>query len=968
MRNSYASSKRGDKGILTVCGISDNRSSLFVGRRGGPMMPRLLLALVCLMLLTPIFTTPSAQYITFGKNKVNYRDFDWQVLDSEHFKLYYYPDESELAQMAIAWAEYCYSQHRRTFAHEVRGRIPVIIYSSHHDFEQTNITPMFLSEGVAGLTELMRGRVLVPFNGSVHQFFHTLRHELVHAFQLSMSERAQFERFRVRRAHHPLWFTEGLAEHWSSKWDPDGDLILRDLVISGKLPAINEFWRYRGSFVMYKLGQSVLDFIAETYGDDKVTTFYTDNWKRRYFSELFPVILGVTEEELSSRWMHWMRERYYPDVLSGEPILHSSRRISKWSYTLKPTPVPDTVPGWEDQYLFISSRSGYTSLYTASLTDPHVAPRRLLQGQKSSDLQSFHGYRSRLDISPQGHVIFSSHRGDRDILIAYDLVREEVVDRWAPPDLVGITSPQWDAAGERIVFSGLARSGQADIYLLHVATGELVKLTEDWFFDTEPTFHPDGDRVVFVSDRCDFGRHGALNLFEVDLDIHFVSTLTHGDWWDLSPSWSPDGEQLVFVSTRDGMRDLYLIDGGGDGYRATRALEAIQDPRWLPGGKEILASLYHGGRTSTVVIPVPETPAEKTIHLSGEPTNPWVWETHADSLESRPGDYESTYALDIAQGGIAVQPGLGAGEGVQVLLRDLMGNRLMFFQLGNTTISTEAFLDNLSIGMTFVDLSRRLNRGWSLFHHAGTYYDEFGVPYFQRRAGGHFLFSYPFSRYNRVETKLGLAYSEKDKPSARVYRSGILASQYVSYIHDTALWTSTGPIDGERRHLTLGLNMNLSRPGVENYLILADARKYIRTGSQSCVAVRLQGRLSGGPDPQVFLLGGPYSLRSFSWRSIHGTRSLMANVELRFPLLHGFLLAPAGVGTLGFPGIQGIIFFDAGDAWYNDWTDEWWGNYGFGFRMGLGGLMVLRLDFARRTDFDTWPSRRHTEFYIGWNY
>jgi hypothetical protein len=330
--------------------------------------------------------------------------------------------------------------------------------------------------------------------------------------------------------------------------------------------------------------------------------------------------------------------------------------------------------------------------------------------------------------------------------------------------------------------------------------------------------------------------------------------------------------------------------------------------------------------------------------------------------------YRTSFALEAAQGGVAVDPGLGSGEGLQILLRDLLGNRLVFLQLGNTTISTRDFLDNFSAGATYVDLTRRLNRGFSLYHHAGHYFDEVGVPYFERRVGAIGLLSYPLSRFARLETSFGLAYAEKEKPSAGLSRHGAVATHYISWTHDNSLWTTTGPIDGDRMHVTLGLTMDLKRPGVENVLLLADARRYVRLDRQAALALRLQVRASGGPDPQVFLLGGSHSLRGYRWRELYGTRSALANAELRFPVLRRFLLDPALIGPLYFPGIQGALFVDAGDAWYRDWPTTWAGSYGIGLRMGLGGMLVLRYDLARKTDFRDWPRGTVSEFSVGWNY
>src|SRR3989442_2197049 len=128
----------------------------------------------------------SAQFGLFGPNKVQYRQFDWRVLRGEHVDLYFYPEEDELGRVALAYAEESYGVLERRFTHHVQRRVPLIIYASHTDFEQTNVLPFVPPDGLLGVTEFLKRPGALPFTGSYSDFRHTIRHELVHVFQLNL--------------------------------------------------------------------------------------------------------------------------------------------------------------------------------------------------------------------------------------------------------------------------------------------------------------------------------------------------------------------------------------------------------------------------------------------------------------------------------------------------------------------------------------------------------------------------------------------------------------------------------------------------------------------------------------------------------------------------------------------------------------------------------------------------------------
>ena len=93
---------------------------------------------------------------------------------------------------------------------------------------------------------------------------------------------------------------------------------------------------------------------------------------------------------------------------------------------------------------------------------------------------------------------------------------------------------------------------------------------------------------------------------------------------------------------------------------------------------------------------------------------------------------------------------------------------------------------------------------------------------------------------------------------------------------------------------------------------------------------------------------------------------VLLNNELRLPFVNDLLIA-FPVGTLRFKAIRGALFFDIGNAW-EDGLHEMYGSFGFGFRVALGGLAVLRFDFANTTDFKTVGDGYKFDFFFGWNY
>src|SRR4051812_183061 len=124
---------------------------------------KFVIALAATSLLTGLPVTASAQY--FGRNKVQYKKLDFQILKTEHFDIYYYPEEREGIDVAARMAERWRARLGRLLRHELSGRQPLVLYASHPDFEQTNAIQGGLGAGTGGVTRPVPRRIGPPRRG-----------------------------------------------------------------------------------------------------------------------------------------------------------------------------------------------------------------------------------------------------------------------------------------------------------------------------------------------------------------------------------------------------------------------------------------------------------------------------------------------------------------------------------------------------------------------------------------------------------------------------------------------------------------------------------------------------------------------------------------------------------------------------------------------------------------------------------
>jgi Tol biopolymer transport system component len=912
-----------------------------------------------LLLLFTASSTVFAQFFYFGRNKVQYTDFDWHVLKTDHFDIYYYADMKDLAEKGAFFAEEAFRQLEVNFNHSLSSRVPLIFYSSHLHFQQTNTIGGFIPEGVGGFFEFLKGRVVIPADGSIPQFRHVIRHELVHVFMHSKISRVLSDHRKTQDHYPPLWFVEGLAEYWSTTWDAQAEMVMRDAVLNNIAVGLEDMDQIYGSYLMYKEGQNLLDYVASHYGDEKILLLLENFWKETSFSDVLKLTIGKNYKEFDEEWTYALKKRYFPLLASTDAPSQSSRKLVADGFNAKPVVFEhDTTK----EVFFIGNRTGYTGVYRKNLNDrdPEAKATCIIEGEQTDELEAFHPMRSRIDVSSSGTLAFVTKSGEQDVLHLYDVITDDMTGSFRFTQLVSIGSVSWAPDHTQLVFSAIDRSGQSDLYILNTDTQDLRRITNDIYDDRDPAWSPGGGKIAFVSDRTPYGKEGTYNLFQHDIQTGDCEYLTYGKESVSAPAWSRDGSKLAFTCDAGGIHNIWVMDMQKPASSGVRTMSRVSsfltsafDPTWTSSGDIVFTAFEKFSFRLQMIQNVQsvfDTATAVAVMDVASHGDPWKAQSLSGEMEHDRFKYRGEYSLDIAQSTISTDPVFGTAGGAFAALSDVLGNEQYYFLLYNTAETQDEFLSSFNIAISRISLSQRTSYAYGIYRFTGRRYDLTAKDeyYYERVFGGYFALGYPISKFNRIESAVSISNSTRDYDGTIEERPALLVSNSLSFTHDNSLWGPSGPLDGTRFNVELAYTSDVQYSNVNYFSVIGDYRHYFRLGRRSAFASRFWIFYNHGKESRRFVMGGSWDLRGYDRWSLRGEKLWLTSHELRFPFIDELAIRFPFFG-LSFFAIRGALFFDAGNAWDSDY-EETLGSVGGGLRLNLGGVLVLRYDLGKRIE------------------
>ena len=974
-------------------------------------------AVALALVLLAAWAAPAAAQ--FGQNKVQYRRFRWHVLETAHFQIHYYEQERPAALEAARMAERSYAYLKDFYQHDMEDRIPLILYSSHQDFEQSNVIAGFISEGTGGVTESLKGRVTLPLTGSYAELNHVLTHELVHAFQFDIAKRNM--RGMLGMGTLPLWMMEGMAEWVSNGMDPVTSMWIVDAVHRHKLPTVAEMARLQDIRV-YRMGQALFQVIADEYGEERVRRILRGPETRRdpkfaprdslyepneppptsAFGRDSPTVGpdstvfapgAASTATLDKAWRAWADSLAHTlghALVNPDSVAKRLTPAGKYgrSFHLAPVISPDG-----QRVLYYSSRGLHNELFLAERKGDSWVSRSLVSGEETPALEALPLLSASADWAPDGEqIVFVGTERGQDVLQIYDLEKRRIVRRLRT-ELMSVNNPSWSPDGRFLVFSGL-EGGQEDLFLVELQSGQLTRLTQDAYAERTPRFSPQGDALLFATDRgpaTDLRalQFGSWNIARMELRREGdrlmagnVEVAVESPANDFAPQWGPDGSSIAFISDRDGTYQVYTLDLGSGAVRQRTRFDAgvvgivPTGPAfsWAKSNDVVFSVFHNGGWTlyGTHGFPADDAGEVQTDRLALTRSAPEaIGAAAATGVLDKDRPYRARLTPEYAVlGGLYIGNGGAAGSG-QLLLGDMLGNHYLYL-----SAFIRSQIDQSEFLLQYADLSRRWMWGTAVYQ----FRDELGlftapdsIQFSNRtRFGVLGEISYPFDRFRRVDFSLDLQ-TVNDETASVLFSTGeqLAAANSrvyyvipgISYVRDTSAYSGFTPIAGGR--FRIGVEQALGN--IDYSFGVLDWRRYLNYRTRSALALRLIAAGSAGPDKQRLRLGGPDTFRGADYGALVGSRAVLTNAEFRFPLIPTTEL------------LRGVVFVDAASVWWEGFPptlttrggplgfslNDLQLAYGFGFRAFVG--LPLRIDFAFPTNLAVQGDMR-TLFAIGWDF
>jgi hypothetical protein len=983
----------------------------------------------CFLMLSLSISAQNTQQ-SFGRSRVQTKVFDWKLITTTNFEIFYYKDGKELAEFAARYAEADFERMTEVLGYTPYSKLKLFIYNTLDDQQHSNVGLSNNSNLNGGQTNFITTRAEIPFTGTQIGFQHEVKIGVARMMVTEMMFGGSLKDMLSSSylLTLPDWFISGVAAYVADGWSLEIDNHMRDLMLNGdfKRPASLE-----GAEAM-KTGHGIWNFIAEKYGKSNISNILNLTRIIRNEETSIASTLGMPYNAFLRECRNYYGSMAESVKNTGQEAPESwrvrNRNRQKYLY--------DQVEISPDGKLmaYTENRKGKYSIYVTNLRNRNR--KKIFSGGQKVVEQRINAGTPLLAWKSKVSLAVIYEKNAKSYLRLFDTQKKglsfnfnlfEKNKKRKTLDFNHVSDFSVAEDGKTLVMSA-DRRGQNDIFVYNLSNNRSQQITNDIFDDSHPAFLSNGN-IVFssnrLSDTLESNEKVSFRNLKNSFDLFVYKEKKILERIAFSPgneSQAQVQDNLIFyLSDETGIRQLYrysphdktstqltnfrqdienyslsdssfafsMLDEGYDfvAYRksfdANQAVSNATITRRIVSLEEkgllALSSAYRNNASAKNPKDTAKTIAEEQIifekgeidteNYSFEPgskkpdqknsllnlanENPLNKNSASDEINIRgPFPYQNRFSTDNVVTSAQIDPIRGLGVLASVSTNDLLEDHK--FNAGATVYITSLRSNDLFFEYQYlkrrIDFTARFDRKSIFFNDLFQRYQlnkfQLGVAYPINNSSRLVLTPFYAATLNRASLPtpsaqlipgLGL------QPDIRMEYGGVKTE----YIFDNTTFNGLNMIRGTRFKIKYERFYGLKNTAANFNNFVIDFRHYQPLHRDIILAIRVSYGEFHGNAPKIYTLGGmdnwifngfrattdfsPFNftdnrdnsdilfaefatpLRGFAYNKLSGNNSLLANVEIRFPLIKYFVRSP--ITSNFFRNLQLVAFTDAGAAW-----------------------------------------------------
>jgi hypothetical protein len=444
-----------------------------------------------LFLIRP--ATAQIQPEQFGKNRVQYRNFDWKFYSTDNFDIYFYEGGQNNALVAAKFLEKEFERITDVIGYAPYTKTKIFLYNSPKELQQSNVGVKGKSFTVGGQTNFVKSQVEIAYPGTMIDFKDELvlqiAEMLINDMMFGGSLTDMFQSAYLLSL--PEWFIEGAARYIAEGWSIEMDDFARELFHEQKRVKLSRLSGEEAALA----GQSVWNFVAVRYGRSSISNIL--NLTRIIRNEESSIVntLGIPFKLFTRQWQSFytemdaqMMDRYaFPETNDR------LRRRNRRGYTYN-----QVAYSPDGRYLAYSeNRNGR---YKVKVLDTKRNKTRTVHtsGYPSLDQELDNSVPLLNWGNNQTLGIIGYEKGKNYLWLSDQATKKKravALRRFNQVKYFDLSS------NNRLAVMSADLNGQNDLFMYNPNRNTFKRLTTDIYDDLHPHFMPDNEQVVFSSNR-----------------------------------------------------------------------------------------------------------------------------------------------------------------------------------------------------------------------------------------------------------------------------------------------------------------------------------------------------------------------------------------------------------------------------------------------------------------------------------